>query len=139
MVKEHLRLKDQLVDREGPGRNADKTYLDHPKDAREPDLAKMKSESRRNVQLWVGVVNVVKAPEKRCAVIGEVPVVEGQIHEQKTGRQLKPSWKGEKVDKTKGLVSGPAERPLGCRLDQSNGCEEGKSRNGNIHQKASDQ
>ena len=138
MVKEHLRLKGQLVNCKGPRRDADKRYLNHAKGARECDLAKMKSKSRRDVQFWVSMVNVVKAPEERCAVVGEMPVVEGQVHEQKTSGQLKPRWKSEKVDKTKRSVSGPVQRPLGCRLDQSNGREEGKSRNGNIDEEAPD-
>src|SRR5437868_1548960 len=43
MVKEYLRLKGQLVNGKGPWRNADKTYLDHAKETRKCDLAKMKS------------------------------------------------------------------------------------------------
>ena len=83
-------------------------------------------------------MNVVKAPEKRRAMVGEVPVLESQVHEQKADDQLKPRRKGKKVDKTKRLVSGPVQRPLGCRLDQSNGREESQGRNGNIDEKASD-
>jgi hypothetical protein len=69
----------------------------------------------------------VKTPEKWRAVVGQMPVIESQVHQQKTGDQLKPRWKGEKVDKTKRPFSGPAQCPLGCRLDQSNGCEKRKS------------
>ena len=107
VVKKHLQLKGQLVNCKGPRRNADKTYLDHAKDARKGNLAKMKSDSRRDVQFWVDMMNVMKAPEKRRAVVGEMPVVEGQVHQQKTSGQFKPRWKSEKVDKTKGPVSGP--------------------------------
>ena len=96
-------------------------YLDHAKNARgKRDLAKMKSEKAVDTssKLWARMVNVVKAPEKRRTVVGEMPVVEGQIHEQETSGQLKPAWKGEKVDKTEWLCQyGPAQRPLEGRLD----------------------
>ena len=138
VVKEHLRLKRQLVNCKGPRRDPDKTYLDHAKGARECDLAKMKSESRRDVQFWVSMVNVVKAPEKWRAVVGEMPVVEGQIHEQKTSGQLKPRWKGEKMDKTKRSVNGPAQRPLGRGLDEGNCRKEGQSRYGEIDENSPD-
>ena len=93
MMKEHLRLKSQLVNGKGPRRNADETYLDHAKETRECYLAKMKSKGRRDVQFWIGMVNVMKTPKKRRAVVGEMPVVEGQVHEDKADRELKPPRK----------------------------------------------
>jgi hypothetical protein len=107
VVKEHLRLKGQLVNGKGPWRNADKTYLDYAKETRKGYLAKMKSKGRRDVQFWVSMVNVMKAPKKRRAVVGEMPVVEGQVHEDKAGNELKPCWKGKKVNKTEWSVVGP--------------------------------
>jgi hypothetical protein len=76
------------------------------------------------------MVNVVKAPEKRCAVIGEMPVVEGQVHEQKTGGQLKPRGKVKKVEKTKRPVNRPVKSHWAVGVDQSNCREEGEDRNG---------
>ena len=95
MMKEHLRLKSQLVNGKGPRRNADETYLDHAKETRKSNLAKMKSKGGRDVQFWVSMVNVMKAPEKRRAVVGEVPVVKGQVHQQNTDNELKPAWKSK--------------------------------------------
>ena len=136
VVKEHFQLKGQLVNGKGPGRNADKTYLDHAKEARKCDLAKVKSKGRRDVQFRIGMVNVMKAPKKRRAVVGEMPVVKGQIHQQKTDNELEPAWEGKEMDKTEWLVSGPTQRPLGGWLDQSNSCKEREGRNGQIDQKA---
>jgi hypothetical protein len=47
VVKEHLRLKGQLVNGKDPGRNADKTYLDKIKATRKRNLAEVEAESRR--------------------------------------------------------------------------------------------
>jgi len=94
-MKEHFQLKGDLIDRIGPCRNANKTNLDNGKDARERDLAKVKSESSRDIQLRINMVNIVKTPKKRNSMVGNVPIVKGEIHEQKTHDQLNPAWKNK--------------------------------------------
>ena len=49
----------------------------------------METKGSRNVQIGVDVVDVVEAPEKWHPMVSHVPVVEGEIHEQKTKRELK--------------------------------------------------
>src|SRR5437763_16522747 len=87
MVKKHLSLKRKLVDGECPRRNTDETYLDNVEPARKRDLTEMKAEGSRNVQLGIGMMNIMKAPEKGNAMVGEMPVIERNKHQQETQRQ----------------------------------------------------
>src|SRR5437588_11343201 len=84
MVKKHLRLKRKLIDGKGQRRNTDEAYLDNVEPARERDLAEVKAKSGRNVQLGIGMVHVMKAPQERRPMVGEMPVIESEVHQQET-------------------------------------------------------
>src|SRR5437588_13076538 len=87
MVKKHLRLKRKLIDGKGQRRNTDETYLDNIEPARKRDLAEVKAKSSRNIQRGIGMMNIMKPPEERCPMVGEMPVIESEIHQQETERQ----------------------------------------------------
>ena len=91
-MKEHFQLKGDLIDRICPSGNPNKTYLDNGKDARERDLSEVKSESSRDIQLRINMVNIVKPPKKRNPMVSNVPIVKGEVHEQKAHDQLNPAW-----------------------------------------------
>src|SRR5579864_6002724 len=75
VMKKHFGLKRQLINGKGPTGNADHAHREKCEGARKRDLAKMKSECGCDVQIGIDVMNVVKSPEKREAMIGEMPVV----------------------------------------------------------------
>src|SRR5437763_8922994 len=128
MVKKHLRLKRKLVDGKGPRRSPDETYLDDVEPARKRDLAEVKAEGSRNVQLWIGMMNIMKAPEKRSAMVGKMPVIESEIHQQETERQFQPGRQSYQMDKTERFAGGRMQSPLRRWLDQGSCREESKSR-----------
>jgi hypothetical protein len=88
MVEEHLRLKKQLIKRKRPCRRADEDYLQKTKRNGEQDLSKMEAEGCGHVQVWVDVMNIVKAPENRDSMVSEMPVVEREVHQQKAKHEF---------------------------------------------------
>ena len=89
VVKKRVRLKDELVDRESHGRDADETDLKNAKTRRHRDFAEVKAKRRGDVQIAIDVMHVVKAPQKSEFMIGEVPVVEREIQQQKADHGLR--------------------------------------------------
>src|SRR5713101_2751495 len=118
MVKKHLRLKRKLIDGKGPRRNTDETYLDDVEPARKRDLAEVKAKSSRNIQLGIGMMNIMKAPEKRSPMVGKMPVIESEIHQQETERQFQPGRQSYHMDKTERFTGGQMQSPMRRWLDQ---------------------
>ena len=84
VVKEHLNLKNELIDGECPCRRADETHLEKTENYRERDLTEMETEGSGNIQVRIDMMDIVKTPEKWHPVVSQVPVVERQVHQQKT-------------------------------------------------------
>ena len=84
VVKEHLNLKNELIDGKCPRRGADETHLEKTENDRERDLTEMEAEGGGNIQVRVDMMDIVKTPEKWHPVVSQVPVVERQVHQQKT-------------------------------------------------------
>ena len=84
VVKEHLNLKNELIDCECPRRRADETHLEKTENDRERDLTEMEAEGGGNIQVRVDMMDIVKTPEKWHPVVSQVPVVERQVQQQKT-------------------------------------------------------
>ena len=84
VVKEHLNLKNELIDGECPRRRADEAHLEKTENDRERDLTEMEAEGGGNIQVRVDMMDIVKTPEKWHPVVSQVPVVERQVHQQKT-------------------------------------------------------
>ncbi|HSZ76428.1 MAG TPA: hypothetical protein VK775_03465 [Chthoniobacterales bacterium] len=62
----------------------DETHLEKTENDRECDLTEMKAEGGGNIQVRVDMMDIVKTPEKWHPVVSQVPVVERQVHQQKT-------------------------------------------------------
>jgi hypothetical protein len=84
VVKEHLNLKNELIDGECPSRRANETHLKKTENDREHNLTEMEAECGGNIQVRVDMMDIVKTPEKWYPVVSQVSVVERQIHQQKT-------------------------------------------------------
>ena len=84
VVKEHLNLKNELIDGECPRRRADETHLEKTENDRERDLTEVETEGGGNIQIRVDMMDIVKTPEKWHPVVSQVPVIERQVHQQKT-------------------------------------------------------
>ena len=82
------------------------------------------------------MVDVVKAPEKRHAMIRHMPVVEGQVHQKKTEGQLEPGRKCDEVNETKWFFTRPGEGPLRRGLNQSRGRRKCQNGDRDIHEQA---
>ena len=80
VVKEHLNLKNELIDSKCPRRRADETHLKKTENDRERDLTEMEAEGGGNIQIRIGVMDIVKTPEKRHSMVSQVPIIERQIH-----------------------------------------------------------
>ena len=59
VVKEHLNQTNELIDGEGPCRRADETHLEKTENHREPDLTEMETEGGGNIQVRVGMMDIV--------------------------------------------------------------------------------
>ena len=92
MVEEYLRLEEQLVKRKCPCRRADENHLQETESDGERDLTKMEAEGRGHIQVWVNMVNTVKAPENRNSMVSEVPIVERKVHQQKAKHEFNWPW-----------------------------------------------
>src|SRR5438445_735199 len=92
VMKERVCLEDQFVNGKRPAGEPDEAHLHDPKQGRHRHLAKVKPETSGNIEIWINVMNVMKTPEKRDAMISNVPIVESQIHQKETDRELQRPW-----------------------------------------------
>ena len=96
MMKNAGRFEHDLEDQINQRRYPEENDHEQPEGKRERDLAEMKTCRCRYIEVEVGVVDVMKAPEERDAVHRVVPPVIRPIHQQKRhdsrgdSRQLDP-------------------------------------------------
>ena len=118
MVKERVGLKDQFVSRKRRRGDADQRDLHDAEDRRHRHFAKVKTEAGRDVEVGIDVVDVVKAPEKRDAVVEHMPPVEAQVHEQKRDHELRRRGQRDDVKQAERLP------PAQCIADLRRGPHE---------------
>src|SRR3989304_3097097 len=94
------RLKDQFVARENNWGNPDQSNLKYPETGRHRDLTEVKVKCGGDIEVAVDVMHVVEAPQKRKFVIGEMPVKERKIQQQKSNHALSRCRKFEPVEQT---------------------------------------
>ena len=85
VLKERVRLKHELVDGNGQRRCADQQDLHDAKSRRQRNLAEMKAECTRHIEIRIDVMHHVKTPEERQSMIGQVPAIETQVQQQYPG------------------------------------------------------
>ena len=101
--KKHFRLKGQLVNAEGPGRDSDNAHRKHTDQGRESDLAKVKTKRGRDIEIGIDVAQIVESPEKWHAMIRQIPVIENQVHEQEAEDELNENWQRDEMENQKFL------------------------------------
>jgi len=72
-------------------------------------------------------------------MIGDMPVIKGEVHQEKAERELEGRWQRHKMDHAKSLHIRPMQRRLCCRSHQQRGDKKCQGRNRKIHQQTSDQ
>src|SRR6266850_7970809 len=82
VMEKRVRLKNQLVNGEGPAGESNDAHLHDAKNGRHRHFAKVKPETGGGVEIRIDVVDVVKAPEKRDPVIDDMPVIKSEVHEK---------------------------------------------------------
>src|ERR1043166_9754079 len=115
-MKERVRLEDQFVNSKGPTGETDQAHLDDAKCSRHCHFAEMKSEAGGNIEIGIDVMHVVKTPEKWDAMIGDVPIIEGEVHQEKAERELERRRQRHQMDHAKSLRIRPMQRRL-CRSE----------------------
>ena len=88
MVEERVRLENHFVNRKGPTGETDQAHLDDAKSGRHCHFAEVKPEAGGNVEIGIDVMDVVKTPEEGDTVIGDVPIIKSEVHQEKTEREL---------------------------------------------------
>jgi hypothetical protein len=65
-------------------------------------------------------------------MVGQMPVVESQVHQEKAQRKLCPRRQNAEMNETKRLFRGPAQGPSGGRLHQADRGDKSQRGNGAI-------
>ena len=117
-------LKNQFVSRKGRKRYADDADLNDAEQCRKQHFPKVKAEPGRNIQVWVNVMNIVKSLKPGDSVIGDVPIIEAQIEQQKSGNELRPIGKGYYMEQAERLRRSPIQCQQRRRSD--NRCSDKK-------------
>ena len=83
MVKECRRFERDEENNQKNRPNTEERHREEEEPRREKHFTEMKSRRGAHVQIEIGVMDVVKAPEERNHVVGPMPPPIGIIHEQK--------------------------------------------------------
>src|SRR5262249_20668666 len=84
MMKTNGGFKCDEEDNESHRSNANKKHDEREETDRKEYLAEMETRGGSHIHVEIGVVNIVKAPEKRNHVIGPVPPPVGVIHQSES-------------------------------------------------------
>lgn len=68
---------------------------------RKKDFAEMKAGGGGDVEIEIGVMNIMEAPEERDEVGGVVPPVIGPVHEEKSGHRGDRAGKRQPMEQAK--------------------------------------
>jgi hypothetical protein len=139
VVKEHLKLKNYLINGKCRCRRANESYLQDAENDREHDLTEMEAEGGGNIQVRVDMMDIVKAPEKWHPVVSQVPIVEREVHQQKTQHEGNRGRERNQMNKSDRLARRPAQGSVHRRLEQTHCRKEGGCRNCEIHQEPCDE
>ena len=88
VMEQRAELERDLIDEIGKDRRSDDDHLYGAKARRKCHLHEVKPERRGNIEVGIDMVDIVKSPQERNAVIGHMPVVEAEIQQKKCGDQL---------------------------------------------------
>src|SRR6266478_1678236 len=102
-------LKNQFVNGKCRHRDPDEEYLHDTKSCRHAYLAKMKAKSGRDIEVRIYVVHIMKAPEKSDAVIGEVPPIKCQVHQQERYDEPQRPRQRDQMNQAERLLRRPAQ------------------------------
>jgi hypothetical protein len=91
MVKERGGLEGDKENEQHDRGNAEDNNGERQEPDREEHFAEVESRGRADVEVEIGVVDVVKPPEKRDHVISVMPPPVSVIHEQIRGDESNPS------------------------------------------------
>src|SRR5580704_214441 len=100
MMEEGCYFERDEKDHEHYGSNAEDHHCERKKADGKDHLAKVKPRGGAHIEIEVGMMHVMKAPEKRHHVIGPVPPPVGIVHQQKRRDGSGPRWKREPVQQT---------------------------------------
>ena len=73
--------------------DAEENDLRRSKSGRERELSEMKTDAGAAVEIEIDVMDRVKPPQHRCAVIQPMPDVQRVIEEQESEHDAKRAWK----------------------------------------------
>ena len=128
VVEDGAALEDDGVGGEGLRFNAEKRYLHGTEGGGVKNLYEVEAEGGGGVEVGVEVVGIVETPEKRKAVVEPVPIIEGQVEQDKAQDGLQCGWQRGKMQNTQavgGYVGGQEEG------DRSDGeCAGGQGKGG---------
>src|SRR5207249_3524496 len=98
VMEERVCVEGYFVNAERPAGEPNEADLCDAKSGRHRDFTKMKPKAGGNIEVRVDVVDVVKTPEKRHTVIGDVPIVKSKVHEEKAENELKRHRQPHEMD-----------------------------------------
>jgi hypothetical protein len=126
-MKQGLGFKGDKKNEEHYRRDAEDRHCERKKPDREKHLAKMESRGGADIEVEIGVMDIMKSPEERDHVIGPMPPPIGVIHQQKGRDGSSPSWQGNPIQQPDMLVLCP--HPHRDRDWQHGETHDGESRN----------
>src|SRR5882672_4688916 len=117
VMKEGIRLKHKFVDCECGERDADEAHLGHAKERGQEYFAEVETESGRDIESGVDMVNVMKTPKEWKSMVNLMPIIETQIEKDERDEKLGPGRQRYKMAQAEGLSRCPIERAQGSGAD----------------------
>jgi hypothetical protein len=107
MMKKGSRFESDEEDKQHDLVDAEDNNGERQKPDREKHFAEVEAGRRTDVEVEIGVVNVVKPPEERDHMIGVVPPPIGVVHEQIRGDNSNPARRLQPVQQTNMAILRP--------------------------------
>ena len=93
-------VEQDFKDQDGDGRRAERRHHAQLDPHRQQNLDRMKAYAGRNIELEVGVVHAMQAPEGRHRMEQNVLEIDGQIEQDDAKRDCRPSRQVEGVEQS---------------------------------------
>ena len=87
VLEKRVSLKYEFVAYECSKGHTDHRDLKNTKYRRKEHLAEVKPETGRNIEVRIKVMDIMEAPQHRDLMVGDVPIVEAQIEQEKTNNK----------------------------------------------------
>src|SRR6266700_7031329 len=107
MMKEGIGLKDQFIHGKHRSRDPDECHLRHTEGGRHCDFSEMEAKAGRDIQIRIGVMHVMKSPKERNTMIGHMPPIKSQIHQQESQNKFNYRRNSCQVNKSKWFLRAP--------------------------------